>query len=159
MSSSFDNRESRAQVALTILRLGLGCLVIWVFFENLGKGLYSPSGYAGLINYYIEKGHAPQLLKSIMAFMAGHATVAGPMQGLTEITFGVLLVIGLLTRPIALGAFLFLTTLWVAEWGTSWIWELLIPMLVALALVIGSAGRKWGVDQLLARRYPRSVLW
>jgi len=112
-----------------------------------------------LINYYIEKGHAPQLLKSIMAFMAGHATVAGPMQGLTEITFGVLLVIGLLTRPIALGAFLFLTTLWVAEWGTSWIWELLIPMLVALALVIGSAGRKWGVDQLLARRYPRSVFW
>ena len=159
MSSSFDNRESRAQAALTILRLGLGCLFIWVFFENLGKGLYSPSGYAGLINYYIEKGHAPQLLKSIMAFMAGHATVAGPMQGLTEITFGVLLVIGLLTRPVALGAFLFLTTLWVAEWGTSWIWELLIPMLVALALVIGSAGRKWGVDQLLARRYPRSPLW
>ena len=159
MSSSFDNRESRAQVALTILRLGLGCLFIWVFFENLGKGLYSPSGYAGLINYYIEKGHAPQLLKSIMAFMAGHATVAGPMQGLTEITFGVLLVIGLMTRPIALGAFLFLTTLWVAEWGTSWIWELLIPMLVALALVIGSAGRKWGVDQLLARKYPRSPLW
>jgi uncharacterized membrane protein YphA (DoxX/SURF4 family) len=159
MSNSLDNRDSRAQVALTILRLGLGCLFVWVFFENLGKGLYSPSGYAGLINYYIEKGHGPQLLKSIMAVMASHATVAGPMQGLTEITFGVLLLIGLLTRPVALGAFLFLTTLWVAEWGTSWIWELLIPMLVALALVIGSAGRKWGVDQVLARRYPRSFLW
>ena len=159
MSSSFDNRESRAQVALTILRLGLGCLFIWVFFENLGKGLYSPSGYAGLINYYIEKGHAPQLLKSIMAFMAGHATVAGPMQGLTEITFGVLLLIGLLTRPVALGAFLFLSTLWMAEWGTAWIWELLIPMLVALALMIGAAGRKWGIDELLARRNSRSLLW
>jgi uncharacterized membrane protein YphA (DoxX/SURF4 family) len=159
MNNSLDNRDSRAQVALTLLRLGLGCLFVWVFFENLGKGLYSPSGYAGLINYYIEKGHGPQLLKSIMAVMASHATVAGPMQGLTEITFGVLLLIGLLTRPVALGAFLFLTTLWVAEWGTSWIWELLIPMLVALALVIGSAGRKWGVDQVLARRYPRSFLW
>jgi uncharacterized membrane protein YphA (DoxX/SURF4 family) len=159
MNNSLDNNESRAQVALTLLRVGLGCLFIWVFFENLGKGLYSPSGYAGLINFYIEKGHGPQLLKSIMAFMASHATVAGPMQGLTEITFGVLLLIGLLTRPIALGAFLFLSTLWVAEWGTSWIWELLIPMIVALALVIGSAGRKWGVDQLLARRYPRSFLF
>jgi uncharacterized membrane protein YphA (DoxX/SURF4 family) len=159
MNNSFDNNDMRAQVALTLTRVGLGCLFIWVFFENLGKGLYSPSGYAGLINYYIDKGHAPQLLKSIMAFMASHATVAGPMQGLTEITFGVLLLIGLLTRPIALGAFLFLSTLWVAELGTSWIWELLIPMIVALALVIGSAGRKWGVDQLLARRYPRSVLW
>lgn len=165
MSKSLHDKDSiaaqheRAQVALTLMRLGLGCLFVWVFFENLGKGLYSPSGYAGLINYYIEKGHGPQLLKSIMAFMANHATFTGPMQGLTEITFGVFLLIGLLTRPIALGAFLFLSTLWMAEWGTSWIWELLIPMIVALALVIGSAGRKWGVDQLLARRYPRSPLW
>ena len=157
--ASTESRNERARVALTILRLGLGSLFVWVFFENLEKGLYSPSGYSGLINYYIEKGHGPQLLKSVMAFMASHAAFTGPMQGLTEITFGVLLVIGLLTRPIALGAFLFLSTLWMAEWGTSWIWELLIPMIVALALVIGSAGRKWGVDQLLARRYPRSFLW
>jgi uncharacterized membrane protein YphA (DoxX/SURF4 family) len=156
---SIESRNERAQVALTILRLGLGSLFVWVFFENLGKGLYSPSGYSGLINYYIEKGHAPQLLKSIMSVMAQHASVAGPMQGLTEITFGVLLLIGLLTRPVALAAFLFLSTLWIAEWGTAWIWELLIPMIVALALMIGSAGRKWGIDAVLATRYPRSLLW
>ena len=154
-----ERQNERAQVALTILRLGLGSLFIWVFFENLGKGLYSPSGYAGLINYYIEKGHGPQLLKSIMGFMASHATLTGPMQGLTEITFGVFLLIGLLTRPVALGAFLFLSTLWMAEWGTAWIWELLTPMLVALALMIGAAGRKWGIDAVLARRYPRSLFW
>jgi uncharacterized membrane protein YphA (DoxX/SURF4 family) len=163
MSSSLDNsietQHERTQVALTILRLGLGGLFVWVFFENLGKGLYSPSGYSGLINYYIEKGGAPQLLKSIMALMASHASVAGPMQGLTEIMFGVFLLIGLLTRPVALAAFLFLSTLWIAEWGTAWIWELLMPMIVALVLMIGAAGRKWGIDELIARRYPRSLLW
>jgi uncharacterized membrane protein YphA (DoxX/SURF4 family) len=165
MSISLHDRDAnqlasmRAQGALALLRLTLGSLFVWVFFENLGKGLYNPSGYSGLINYYIEKGHAPQLLKSVMALMASHATFAGPMQGFTEITFGVLLVIGLLTRPVALAAFLFLSTLWVAEWGTAWIWELLIPMMVALALMIGAAGRKWGVDALLARRYPRIPLW
>ena len=165
MSISLHDRDSkqlantRAQVALTLLRVALGSLFVWVFFENLGKGLYNPSGYSGLINYYIEKGHAPQLLKSVMALMASHATFAGPMQGFTEITFGVLLLIGLLTRPVALAAFLFLSTLWIAEWGTAWIWELLIPMMVALALMIGAAGRKWGIDALLARRYPRIPLW
>ena len=162
MSSSLNNKQSwneRAQFALTILRLGLGGLFVSVFFENLRKGLYSPSGYSGLINYYIEKGHAPQLLKSVMALMANHANVAGPMQGLTEITFGVLLLIGLLTRPVALAAFLFLSTLWIAEWGTAWIWELLTPMIVALALMIGAAGRKWGIDAIIASRYPRSRLW
>jgi len=160
MSSSLsESPNNRAQCALTIVRVALGCLFISVFFENLGKGLYSPSGYSGLINYYIEKGHGPQLLKSVMAVMASHASVAGPMQGVTEITFGVLLFIGLLTRPVALAAFLFLSTLWLAEWGTAWIWELLIPMFVALALMVGAAGRKWGVDAILARRYPRSLLW
>jgi uncharacterized membrane protein YphA (DoxX/SURF4 family) len=165
MSSSLNGRDliesrnERAQAALTLLRLGLGSLFVWVFFENLNKGLYSPSGYSGLINYYIEKGQGPQFLKSVMALMASHASFAGPMQGLTEITFGVLLLLGILTRPVALGAFFFLSTLWVAEWGTAWIWELLIPMIVALALMIGAAGRKWGVDALLARRYPRVPLW
>lgn len=165
MSSSLHDKESmkprsgRAQCALAILRIALGALFVWVFFENLGKSLYSPAGYAGVINFYIEKGHGPQLLKTVMAFMANHATFAGPMQGLTEITFGVLLLIGFLTRPVALGAFLFLSTLWMAEWGTAWIWELLMPMFVALALMIGAAGRKFGVDALIARRYPRSLLW
>ena len=155
-SSGSQNRN--VPIALAILRLGLGALFVSVFFENLGKGLYSPSGYSGLINYYIEKGHAPQALKSVMALMASHSSVVGPMQGFTEITFGVLLLVGLLTRPVALAAFLFLTTLWIAEWGTAWIWELLVPMLVALSLMIGAAGRKWGVDAVLARKYPRLPL-
>jgi uncharacterized membrane protein YphA (DoxX/SURF4 family) len=154
-----SERGRGARCALSMLRIVLGVFFISVFFENLNKGLYSASGYAGLINYYIEKGHAPQALKSVMSLMAAHASLAGPMQGITEISFGILLLIGLLTRPVALAAFLFLTTLWVAESGTAWIWELLVPMAVALALVIGRAGRTFGADALLAKRYPSSPLW
>ena len=35
---------------LAIVRVTIGAMLVWVFFENLGKGLYSPGGYAGLIN-------------------------------------------------------------------------------------------------------------
>jgi|ERR1041384_1505874 uncharacterized membrane protein YphA (DoxX/SURF4 family) len=149
----------RGRAALALMRVTLGAMFIWVFFENFGKGLYSPAGYAGLINYYIEKGHAPALLKSIMGVMAAHASVAGPMQAAAEISFGVLLMLGLLTRPVALAAFCFLTTLWLAEMGTAWIWELLTPMMVALALALGAAGRAWGVDAIMARKYPRFPIW
>src|SRR5260370_19089581 len=89
-----------AQPALSVLRVVLGALFVSVFFENLNKGLYSAPGYAGLISNYIEKGQAPQALKSVMRFMAAHATIAGPMQGVTEISFGVFLLLGLLTRAV-----------------------------------------------------------
>jgi uncharacterized membrane protein YphA (DoxX/SURF4 family) len=134
-------------------------MFVWVFFENLGKGLYTTAGYASLINYYIKASHSPAAWKAVMGFMASHAAIAAPGQAATEICLGILLVIGLLTRPAALVAFLYLGSLWVSEWGTSWIWELLVPVLASLALVVGRAGRAWGVDAWLAQRWPSSPWW
>jgi uncharacterized membrane protein YphA (DoxX/SURF4 family) len=151
--------QSQAAKGLAIVRLTIGSLFVWVFFENLGKGLYTPAGYAGLINYYIKQGHSPAAWKAVMGTAASHAAMAAPMQAATEILLGVLLVIGLLTRPVAFVAFLYLGSLWVSEWGTAWIWELLVPVLASLALAVGRAGRTWGVDAWLARRRPSSPWW
>jgi uncharacterized membrane protein YphA (DoxX/SURF4 family) len=151
--------EAHARKGLALVRLTIGAMFVWVFFENLGKGAYTPAGYAGVINYYIKGSHSPAAWKAIMGFMASHAAMVAPMQAMTEISLGVLLVIGLLTRPVALVAFGFLASLWVSEWGTSWIWELLVPILASLALAIGGAGRTWGVDSFLARRRPTSLWW
>src|ERR1700686_862879 len=144
---------------LAIVRLTIGAMFVWVFFENLGKGLYTPAGYAGLINYYIKASHSPAAWKAVMGLAASHAAMAAPMQAVTELSLGILLVIGLFTRPAATVAFLFLGSLWISEWGTSWIWELLVPVLASLGLAIGRAGRKWGVDAWLAQRWPSSLLW
>jgi|SRR5580693_3052095 uncharacterized membrane protein YphA (DoxX/SURF4 family) len=148
-----------ARFGLAIVRLTIGAMFVGVFFENLGKGLYTPSGYAGLINYYIQHDHAPAIWKAIMATAASHSAMAAPLQGMTEISLGVLLVLGLLTRPAGLVACGLLASLWVSEWGTSWIWELLVPTLAALGIAVGAAGRTWGVDAFLARRRPSSVWW
>jgi uncharacterized membrane protein YphA (DoxX/SURF4 family) len=134
-------------------------MFVWVFFENLGKGLYTPAAYASLIQNYIQKGHAPAAWKAVMALVANNASTAAPGQAVTEISLGVLLVLGLFTRPAALIAFLFLGSLWVSEWGLSWIWELLPSVLASLGLAIGRAGRTWGIDALLAQRNPASPWW
>src|SRR5580692_7703386 len=155
---SVDNHPTAAN-GLAIVRVTIGAMLVWVFFENLGKGLYSPAGYAGLINYYIKSSHSPAVWKAVMGLAASHAAMAAPMQAIAEISLGILLVIGLLTRPVALVAFLYLGSLWISEWGTSWIWELLVPVLGSLGLVVGRAGRAWGVDTLLARRWPSSLWW
>jgi hypothetical protein len=75
----------RAANGLAIVRLTIGAMFVWVFFENLGKGLYRPAGYAGLINYYIKQAHAPAAWKAVMGLAASHAAMAAPMQAMTEI--------------------------------------------------------------------------
>ena len=158
-NTSAAGDQPHARIGLAMVRLTIGTMFIWVFFENLGKRLYTPAGYAGLTNYYIQHDRAPSAWKSVMALAAAHASMAAPLQGLTEISLGVLLVLGLLTRPAAFVAFAFLGSLWISEWGTSWIWELLVPVLASLALSIGRAGRTWGVDAFLARKQPSSLWW
>jgi uncharacterized membrane protein YphA (DoxX/SURF4 family) len=152
-------KQTEAASGLALVRVTIGAMFVWVFFENLGKGLYTPAGYAGLINYYIKTGHSPAAWKAVIALMASHAWIAAPMQAVTESSLGILLVIGLLTRPAAFVAFLLLGSLWISEWGTAWIWELLVPVLASLGLAIGSAGRRWGVDAWLSQRWPSSLWW
>jgi uncharacterized membrane protein YphA (DoxX/SURF4 family) len=151
--------QSQAMNGLAIVRLTIGAMFLSVFFENYGKGLYSARGYAGLINHYINSSHSPAVWKWVMGLAASHAAMAAPMQAAKEISLGILLIIGLLTRPVAFVAFLFLSSLWVSELGTSWIWELLVPLLASLGLAIGRAGRAWGIDAVLARRNPTSPWW
>jgi uncharacterized membrane protein YphA (DoxX/SURF4 family) len=151
--------QPHAGEGLAIARLTIGAMFVWVFFENLGKGLYTPHGYAGLINYYIQHSHSPGVWKAVMGLAASHAAMAAPLQAVTEISLGILLLLGLLTRPAAFVAFLYLGSLWISEFGTSWIWELLVPVMVSLALFVGRAGRTWGVDAWLAQRKPSSPWW
>ena len=156
--ASFAGQPDAAN-GLALVRVTIGAMFLWVFFENLGKGAYTPAGYAGVINFYIKNSHAPAAWKLVLEFMSSHAAMVAPGQAVMEISVGILLVIGLLTRPVALIAFLFLGSLWVTELGTSWIWELLVPVVASLGLAVGRAGRAWCIDALLARRRPSSPWW
>jgi uncharacterized membrane protein YphA (DoxX/SURF4 family) len=152
-------KQQPAANGLALVRVIIGAMFVSVFFENLGKGLYTPGGYAGLISYYVKASHSPAAWKAVMGLAANHAAMAAPLQAMTEISLGLLLVIGLVTRPAAFVAFLFLGSLWISEYGTSWIWELLVPVMASFALFVGRAGRTWGIDAWLARRSPSSPWW
>jgi hypothetical protein len=95
-----------------------------------------------------------------MALAANHAAMAAPMQGLTEISLGIPLVLAAETRPAGLVAFLFLSSLWISEgehrgFGSCWFrcWHRLRSQSG------GPGSRAWGVDALLARRWPSSPWW
>ena len=149
----------RPEHGMALLRILMGVLFLSVYIENLHKGLYSTHGYRGLIEYYITKGHSPEAWKAIMRLVAANAVVFAPIQGVTELMFGLLLTTGTMSRVTAFGAFGLLTSLWVSEWGTGWIWELLIPMGVAFVLALAPAGRIWGFDSVLHRKFPQLPIW
>ena len=79
LTNSQEPPQPQARIALVIVRLTIGAMLVWVFFENLGKGLYTPRGYAGLNNYYIQHDHAPAIWKVVMASAASHAAMAAPL--------------------------------------------------------------------------------
>ena len=138
--------------ALALIRMTLGAMFVWVFFHNYATGAYTAAGYARVIEYFLKKAHPPEAWKAVMSLIAANAALAAPVQATGEIALGALLALGLLTRPAAIVAALFLASLWVSELGTGWVWELLLPTVCAFALALGRAGHTWGVDGLLARR-------
>jgi uncharacterized membrane protein YphA (DoxX/SURF4 family) len=154
--SSDATEDSRS---LAVIRIAIGAMFVSVFFENYNKGAYTPAGYRGVIEYYLKSGHAPAAWKSVMSFVAGHASVAGPLQAITELSFGVALVTGTASRLAAAAAAGFLFTLWLSELGAAWIWELLVPTIVAAALALTRPGRTWGIDALLSKRWPKVPIW
>lgn len=153
------NGTTNERRALAVIRIAIGAMFVWVFFENLRKGAYTPAGYRNVIEYYVNKGAAPGVWKSVMSFVAGHADVAAPLQAASELAFGIALLTGTASRLFAAAAAGFLFTLWLSELGAAWIWELLIPTIAAAALVATRPGRTWGVDALLSKRWPNLPIW
>ena len=52
-NSSEATDQPHARIGLALVRLTIGAMFVWVVFENLGKGLYKPVYYAGLIQRYM----------------------------------------------------------------------------------------------------------
>jgi thiosulfate dehydrogenase [quinone] large subunit len=78
-----------------------------------------------------------------------------------ELLAGLLLILGLMTR-LSAAVTLLLTLNYMLAKG-AWPW---MPSsndaafaFISLAVMIGAAGRTWGLDSLLTRRWPRSPFW
>jgi uncharacterized membrane protein YphA (DoxX/SURF4 family) len=78
-----------------------------------------------------------------------------------EMLAGVLLILGLMTRISAAVALLLTLNYMFAKGAWPWMASSSDGAFAAisLALMIGAAGRTFGLDSMLARRWPRSPLW
>jgi uncharacterized membrane protein YphA (DoxX/SURF4 family) len=126
-----------ARAALTLLRIYLGVSLL------VGAGLN------------LEGGHvAEQVLLPRMS------AVAALILWL-ELVVGFFLVLGLMTRLVAALAFLLSLNFMLAQGSGFWSPANAYPAwaVMSLVILIGAAGRTFGLDAFLAQRWPRSPLW
>ncbi len=124
---------------LIMLRIFLGAVFITVFFENLVFIRFTPEGYSKLVDRYAAGTAAPGFWSNgVMGFFSDNAAIFSKVQAVTEMSFGIALVVGFATGFFGISVTLFLLGLWLSELGLFWIWELLGLIFVAAAVGIGN---------------------
>jgi thiosulfate dehydrogenase [quinone] large subunit len=148
-----------ARAALVLLRVYLGTVFLVAAVPKF-RGDFTPQLVGFVENVGLRRGH-PFYRTFLEALVLPNTHLLGLMIPWCELLVGILLVLGLLTRLSAAGAFLIVANYMLAK--GAWFWT---PSsndaafgIIALALLIGAAGRTLGLDDLLARRWPRSPLW
>ena len=152
-----EKETARLRTALALLRLTLGLIILTTWYDNLTKGLYSPDGLTGFLNWLSDPNGNGGTLDFYHAFLdAAIVPVAGvfaPFQMVAELAMGLGLLLGGLTRLFAIAAMFFFLNLILAYFGgQEWIWAYVLLFMVAMAVALGAAGRKWGIDRWLRQR-------
>jgi thiosulfate dehydrogenase (quinone) large subunit len=148
-----------ARAALVLLRIYLGVVFLTAALPKINRD-FTPSLVGFLEEVALSKGH-PFYQEFVRDVVLPHPSLFASLVTWGELTVGVLLVLGLLTRLSAVVALLLSANYMFAK--GAWFWT---PSsndaafaLISLALLVGAAGRTIGLDAFLARRWPRSPLW
>ena len=146
---------------IVILRLHLGVILI---ITVLGKILRSDPfsvEMLGFLNGYSMKNASGPYHTFLQDVVIPHATLFSYLVIAGELAAGVSLLFGLGTRvgaAIAMSLFLnFLFAKGRLFWSPDS--EDAAVFFSALVCLLGAAGRVWGVDAYLAKRWPRAIWW
>jgi thiosulfate dehydrogenase [quinone] large subunit len=148
-----------ARGALVLLRVYLGAIFVTAALPKVQQD-FTP-GLIGFVQQVgLERGH-PFYQPFLERVVLTNAPFFAALVTWSELLVGVALVLGLFTRFAAAAALVLALNYMFAK--GAWFWT---PssndaafVAIALALLIGAAGRTLGVDAFLARRWPRSPLW
>jgi thiosulfate dehydrogenase [quinone] large subunit len=145
---------------LVLLRVYLGVLFLRAAVPKIQAG----GEWASRMAAFIERT-LPNSYPGYRGFLEGtvlpHLDLFALLITWGELLVGVALVLGLLTRLASLAGIVMTTNYLLAK-GASWLAptsnDALFIVILAVVLV-GAAGRAYGVDFFLARRWPRGPLW
>lgn len=150
---------------IAALRIVIGLMFITTWLSNVTKNLYTPDGLLDFFTNSFPQSENP--LTWYAAFIDGVIlpirTVFAPFQLVMEFVLGLALVLGVFTRFFSLVGIFFLMNTFLATFGHDWPWAYLLPISMLGVVWITKAGRVYGIDQFLMKKYGkeglRSWLW
>ena len=156
-----DTNSSATGMAL--LRITLGVILVRTWFQNLSDDLYTADGFEGLINWLFSPegndsslGFYESILDAVVVPISGVYVI---VQLVIELLIGVGLVLGGFTRLCALISAVFFFNLFLAYFGGhEWIWTYVLLFMSSVAVYLGNAGAKWGIDPQLSSQLRSSKL-
>ena len=159
------NHKNKLRKVVSLLRITIGLILVVTWYDNLQKGVYTADGIIGLFNgIFNDTGGGPAFYQALINSTI--LQIPGPFglfQMVAELLMGLALLFGVLTPLAAAGATLFFFNLFLAYFGGhEWIWTYVLLTVSALVTALTQAGRAWGVDQMLLKRFgepPTGLLW
>jgi uncharacterized membrane protein YphA (DoxX/SURF4 family) len=105
--------------------------------------------------------HAASWYTTILTqWLMPHADAVAPLVAWLNLVIGVALVLGVATRLVAAGAVVLLLNYAAAAGHSIYgAWDTAAYTALALTVWLARAGREWGVDAGLARRWPSGGIW
>ena len=140
---------------MAMLRMLVGIMFLSTWGVNILKGFYTPDGLHIFFTEIYPQSENP------LAFYAAFIdnvilpirNVFAPFQLVSEGVLGLALLSGAFTPFFSLAGIFFLVNTFLASLGHDWPWSYLLPIGILAATYFTRAGRVWGVDALLLKRF------
>jgi thiosulfate dehydrogenase (quinone) large subunit len=146
---------------LLILRVHLGVILLVTVLGKLTRDAPFTAEMLGFLQGYAMRNASGAYQQFLQQLVIPHATLFSYLIMAGELLAGLSLLTGTATRVgAAVAMFLFLNYM-LAKGRVFWSpdSEDAAVFFSALVVLVGAAGRVWGVDAYLARRWPASPFW
>lgn len=148
-------------VWIALLRMLIGLVFLTTWLSNWMKGFYTPDGLLYFFTEVYPQSENP--LAWYASFINGVIlpvrNIFAPFQLVSEFLLGLGLLVGAFTPFFSLAGIFFLVNTFLASLGHDWIWSYGMPIGILIVTFFTRAGRAWGVDTYLARRFGPKWWW
>ncbi len=141
---------TKRQWLFVLARVYLG---VSFFFSDHGNA--QPNELTGFLKFAARNGYS-WYQHSLNSFVAPHSATFGTLVVVAEIYVGIALVIGFTTRLASCVALNYMCAKGAVPWGPGIDQS---DIILAVIILFSDAGRIFGIDKLLAERFPKLWIW